>query len=72
MKDAVELDGVEVMGYLGWSLATDILSSQGDMRKRYGVVYVNRDNHDLKDLKRVPKKSYDWLKNVIKTNGKKL
>lgn len=71
-KDAVEIDGVEVMGYLGWSIATDILSSQGDMRKRYGVVYVNRDNHDLKDLKRVPKKSYDWLKNVIESNGEEL
>lgn len=70
-KDAVEIDGVEVIGYLGWALI-DILSSQGDMRKRYGVVYVNRENHDLKDLKRVPKKSYDWLKNVIHTNGKEL
>ena len=71
MKDAAELDGVDVMGYLGWGMI-DILSSQGDMRKRYGVVYVNRENHDLKDLKRVPKKSYDWLKQVIKTNGEKL
>ena len=34
------------------------------MRKRYGVVYVNRENHDLKDLRRVPKKSYAWLKRV--------
>lgn len=71
MKDAVELDGVKVMGYLGWGLI-DILSSQGDMRKRYGVVYVNRENHDLKDLKRIPKKSYDWLKQVIQTNGERL
>ncbi|SHF10351.1 6-phospho-beta-glucosidase [Atopostipes suicloacalis DSM 15692] len=71
MKDAVELDGVDVMGYLGWGMI-DILSSQGDMRKRYGVVYVNRENHDLKDLKRVPKKSYAWLKQVIQTNGEEL
>lgn len=71
LKDAMELDGVEVMGYLGWGLI-DILSSQGDMRKRYGLVYVNRENHDLKDLKRVPKKSYDWFKNVTKTNGRNL
>lgn len=68
MKDAMFEDGVEVIGYLGWGLI-DILSSQGDMRKRYGVVYVNRDNHDLKDMKRVPKKSYWWLKKVIETNG---
>ena len=71
LKDAVEIDGVDVMGYLGWGLI-DILSSQGDMRKRYGVVYVNRDNHDLKDLKRVPKKSYTWLKEVIHSNGEEL
>jgi 6-phospho-beta-glucosidase len=68
MKEAIFEDGAEVIGYLGWGLI-DILSSQGDMRKRYGVVYVNRDNHDLKDLKRVPKKSYAWLKQAIRSNG---
>lgn len=68
MKQAIFEDGAEVMGYLGWGLI-DILSSQGDMRKRYGVVYVNRENHDLKDLKRVPKKSYGWLKALIHSNG---
>lgn len=71
MKAAIFEDGAEVMGYLGWGLI-DILSSQGDMRKRYGVVYVNRENHDLKDLKRVPKKSYAWLKQVIHTNGREM
>ena len=68
MKEAIFDDGAQVIGYLGWGLI-DILSSQGDMRKRYGVVYVNRDNHDLKDLKRVPKKSYAWLKRVIHSHG---
>lgn len=59
------------MGYLGWGLI-DIMSSQGDMEKRYGVVYVNRTNHDLRDMKRVPKKSYAWLKKVIHSNGQDL
>ncbi|MFC6314374.1 glycoside hydrolase family 1 protein [Lapidilactobacillus achengensis] len=68
IKDAVFIDGADVIGYLGWGLI-DILSSQGDMRKRYGVVYVNRTNHDLRDMKRVPKKSYHWLKKVIASNG---
>lgn len=68
LRDAVTVDGADVIGYLGWGLI-DILSSQGDMRKRYGVVYVNRTNHDLRDLKRVPKKSYHWLQDVIKSNG---
>ena len=49
-----------------------ILSSQGDMRKRYGVVYVNRTNHDLRDMKRVPKKSYHWLKKVIESDGEEM
>lgn len=71
MFAAMDKDGVEVIGYLGWGLI-DILSSQGDMEKRYGVVYVNRSNHDLKDMKRVPKKSYHWLKQVIHSNGEKL
>ncbi len=71
MKDAISLDGVDCIGYLGWGLI-DILSSQGDMRKRYGVVYVNRENHDLKDLNRLPKKSFSWLQQVIQSNGKQL
>ena len=71
MYAARDIDGVEILGYLGWGLI-DILSSQGDMRKRYGLVYVNRENHDLKDLKRTTKKSYHWFKNVIATDGKEL
>ncbi|WP_196592823.1 glycoside hydrolase family 1 protein [Pectinatus sottacetonis] len=71
MFEAINKDGVAVIGYLGWGLI-DILSSQGDMEKRYGVVYVNRGNHDLRDMKRVPKKSYYWFKGLIKTNGQNL
>lgn len=69
LKKAQKEDGVEVLGYLGWGLI-DILSSSGNMDKRYGVVYVNRSNHDLKDMKRIPKKSFYWLQNVIKTDAK--
>jgi 6-phospho-beta-glucosidase len=71
MYDAMYKDGVEVIGYLGWGLI-DILSSQGDMRKRYGAVFVNRTNHDLRDMKRVPKKSFYWFKEVISSNGQNL
>ncbi|AUW96258.1 glycoside hydrolase family 1 protein [Streptococcus pluranimalium] len=69
MFDAMYVDGVECLGYLGWGLI-DILSSKGDMEKRYGLVYVNRGNHDLRNMKRFPKKSYQWFKDVIKSNGK--
>lgn len=71
MFNAMHEDGIPVLGYLGWGLI-DILSSQGDMRKRYGVVYVNRTNHDLRDMKRVPKKSYHWLKKVIESDGEEM
>ena len=71
MKDAIFLDGAQVLGYLGWGLI-DIPSSQGDMEKRYGAVYVNRSNHDVKDLKRVPKKSFYWFQKTFKNNGDEL
>lgn len=70
LKDAVR-DGANVIGYLGWGLI-DIPSSAGNVDKRYGVIYVNRTNHDLRDLKRVPKRSFYWLQQVIETNGDKL
>ena len=68
MRDAINEDGAVVLGYLGWGLI-DIPSSQGNMEKRYGAVYVNRSNHDLKDLKRIPKKSFYWFKKVFESNG---
>ncbi|ANZ69176.1 glycoside hydrolase family 1 protein [Pediococcus claussenii] len=64
MMDAMFEDGVSVIGYLGWGLI-DIPSSSGNMEKRYGMVYVNRGNHDLRDMKRIPKKSYWWFKNYL-------
>lgn len=71
MKDAMFEDGAKVLGYLGWGLI-DIPSSHADINKRYGAVYVNRTNHDLKDMKRVPKKSFYWFKKVLEKNGDEL
>ena len=59
------------MGYLAWS-PFDFLSSHKEVRKRYGFVYVNRTKDDLKDLARIPKKSFYWYKNVIATDGVEL
>lgn len=64
-------EGVELLGYCPWSFI-DILSGRQGFSKRYGLVYVNRDEHDLKDLRRIKKKSFHWYKDVIKTNGKSL
>ena len=61
-------DGVEVMGYCPWSVM-DLLSSHQGFRKRYGFIYVNRTDSDLKDLARIRKDSFYWYQKVIKTNG---
>lgn len=61
-------DGVEVIGYCAWSF-TDVLSWLNGYKKRYGFVYINRDEHDEKDLKRIPKDSFYWYQKVISENG---
>ncbi|WP_026692343.1 glycoside hydrolase family 1 protein [Peribacillus kribbensis] len=67
VKLAME-EGVDVFGYLTWG-STDIISSGGQFEKRYGFVYVNRGEIDLRDLKRYKKQSFDWFKQVIESNG---
>lgn len=64
-------DGVDVMGYSPWSVM-DLLSSHQGFKKRYGFIYVNREDHDLKDLRRIKKDSYYWYQEVIRTNGQHL
>lgn len=64
-------DGVQIMGYCPWS-AIDLVSTHQGYVKRYGFVYVNRDEFDLKDLRRIKKKSFYWYKKVISTNGENL
>ncbi len=64
-------DGVKVLGYCTWSF-TDLLSWLNGYKKRYGFVYVDRDDHRLNSLKRFKKDSYYWYQNVIKTNGRDL
>lgn len=68
LKAAVFEDGVPVLGYLGWGLI-DIPASSGNMAKRYGLVYVDRGNHDMRTLARHPKRSYEWFKQVTTSNG---
>ena len=71
LKAAYGEDGVPIIGYLGWGLI-DIPSSSGNMDKRYGLVYVDRTNHDLRTLARIPKRSYEWFKQVTMSNGERL
>ena len=64
-------DGVEVLGYCPWS-AIDVVSTHQGYGKRYGFIYVNRGEFDLRDLRRIKKKSFYWYKNIIESNGKNL
>ena len=64
-------DGVGLIGYSPWSFE-DLLSSHQGFRKRYGFVYINREDMDLKDLKRIRKDSYYWYQKVTSSNGEEL
>jgi 6-phospho-beta-glucosidase len=64
-------DGVDLIGYCVWSF-TDLLSWLNGYQKRYGFVYVNRDEEGEKDMRRIPKQSFYWYKKVIETNGREL
>ncbi|GAA6428324.1 glycoside hydrolase family 1 protein [Dielma fastidiosa] len=61
-------DGVDLIGYCPWSFI-DLVSTHQGYRKRYGFVYVERDEKDLKRLKRIKKDSFYWYQNIIKQNG---
>lgn len=64
-------DGVQLMGYSPWS-AIDLISTHQGIKKRYGLIYVDRTDEDLKQLRRIPKDSFYWYKKVIASNGEDL
>ena len=64
-------DGVEMVGYCPWS-AIDLISTHEGMRKRYGFIYVDRDEFELRTMKRYRKDSFYWYKQVIESNGENL
>ncbi|MEB5968983.1 glycoside hydrolase family 1 protein [Enterococcus gallinarum] len=72
MKKAIELDGVPVMGYTAWGPIDLIAASTGEMAKRYGFIYVDLDDEGNGTNDRIKKKSFDWYKEVIDTNGENL
>lgn len=72
VKDAVNEDGVELMGYTPWGCIDLVSSSTGEMKKRYGFIYVEKDDEGNGTLKRSKKKSFYWYKKVIETNGQDL
>ena len=71
MKEAVE-DGVDLMGYTMWGCVDLVSASTGEMKKRYGFIYVDRDNDGNGDFHRERKDSFYWYKKVIESNGEDL
>lgn len=69
MRDAIYQDGVELLGYTTWGCIDLVSAGTGEMNKRYGFIYVDRDNAGQGSLKRSKKKSFYWYKNVIASNG---
>ncbi len=72
IKQSIDEDYIDVMGYTTWGPIDIVSVSTGEMKKRYGFIYVDKDNAGKGTLKRYKKKSFDWYKMVIESNGEKL
>lgn len=68
VREAIE-DGVEVMGYTAWGCIDLVSASTAQLKKRYGMIYVDRHDDGNGTLARYKKKSFDWYRRVIETNG---
>lgn len=71
VREAIE-DGVPVMGYTSWGCIDLVSASTAELKKRYGFIYVDRNDDGSGTLNRYKKKSFDWYKNVIAANGENL
>lgn len=72
LKKAVLEDGVDLMGYTPWGCIDCVSFTTGEMKKRYGFIYVDRDNEGKGTLERKKKKSFYWYQKVIETRGEEL
>ena len=72
MKKAVDEDGVDLMGYTPWGCIDLVSAGTGEMEKRYGFIYVDKNNKGEGTLARSKKDSFAWYQKVIATNGEDL
>lgn len=72
IEKAITEDGVEVMGYAAWGCIDLVSASSAQMKKRYGFIYVDRNEDGTGTLERYRKKSFYWYQKVIRTNGEAL
>ena len=69
MKKAVCLDGVDLMGYTPWGCIDLVSAGTGEMKKRYGFIYVDRNDQGEGSLVRYRKDSFYWYRKVIASKG---
>lgn len=69
--EAIE-DGVELLGYTTWGCIDLVSASTAELKKRYGFIYVDRNDDGTGTLNRYRKKSFHWYKDVIASNGQSL
>lgn len=72
MDKAITIDGVDLLAYAPWGCIDLVSASTGEMKKRYGFIYVDLDDKGNGTYKRRKKKSFDWYKRVIQSNGEEL
>ena len=71
MNEALK-DGVKLLGYNPWGIIDIVSAGTGEMKKRYGVIYVDVDDMGKGSFKRYKKKSFSWYQKVIRSNGSDL
>ena len=72
LEKAITLDGIPVIGYTMWGPIDIVAASTGEMKKRYGFIYVDVDDYGQGSMKRYKKDSFYWYQKVIQTNGESL
>ncbi|TPR57665.1 glycoside hydrolase family 1 protein [Enterococcus sp. OL5] len=72
MSDAINEDGVELLGYTWWGCIDIVSESTRQMSKRYGFIYVDVDDYGNGTFKRIKKESFAYYKQIIELNGRKL
>ena len=72
MRDAVDYDGIPLMGYLYWGCVDMVSNGEGEMAKRYGQIYVDADNYGNGSFARTRKDSWFWYQKCIASNGENL
>ncbi|KTT86514.1 aryl-phospho-beta-D-glucosidase [Mammaliicoccus sciuri] len=72
LEKAIDIDGIPVIAYAMWGPFDIISASTGEMKKRYGFIYVDVDDYGDGSYKRLKKDSFYWYQKVIKSNGEYL